>query len=427
MRCLVFEVGLDGRQSSDRRMTRIFMAVRHSIDAKQYYGGLWSSNFYPALRELGCEIVESQIDLLSTSRFMAIASGFTREELEVRANTTEKILDEVREAKRQGPVDLFLSYFYNAHFDPAGFDDLRGLGIPSVNFYCNSIYQFAQVAAIAAKAEFSWHPEKDARASYLTIGARPLWVQMGADPHLCRPVRGIERQPKVCFVGQRYADRERWLAALVQANVLTDIYGSGWGIEVEDKAMSVCEERFYLGRRQSTPGTLRSYLQLVSDEARQHGVVNALKRLNARAAYKRERRGFDRTLHSRVRGRAGDLARVFSAYEVCTNFSNVWADGHPGSPLIPHVRLRDFEAPMCRTCYLTGNTDEIRQFYAVGREIDTYHDESELIDKVRFYLTNRNAAEALREAGYRRALRDHTWKRRFEELFVKIKLNVTRP
>src|SRR5262249_17824263 len=155
-----------------------------------------------------------QTDLLHTSRFMTIGDNFTHEELGVRAQTTERILDEVRQARQRGPVHLFLSYFYNAHFDPAGFDELRRLGIPSINFYCNSIHQFALVGAIAAKADFSWHPEGDARQSYLSAGARPVRVQLGADPNVYHPVHGLERQPKACFVGQRYADRDRWLAAL---------------------------------------------------------------------------------------------------------------------------------------------------------------------------------------------------------------------
>jgi hypothetical protein len=402
---------------------RIFTAVRHSIDPTKYYGGLWSSNFYPALRELDYEIVESRTDLFPTSRFMGVAGNFTREERAMRAQTTERILNEVREAKRQGPVHLFLSYFYNAHFDPAGFDELRRLGIPSINFYCNSIYQFGQVAAIAARADFSWHPERDARSSYLAVGARPVWVQMGADPRLYRPINRINRQPTVCFVGQRYADRERWLAALVEANIPIDIYGSGWGNDPEDQQMTVPKETFYLGRRQTTPGTLRSYFQLGSHEVRQQGVVRALKRLTARAAYMREKRRLNLRLRSQAKGRAGDLARVFSAYEICLNFSNVWEDGCPGSPLIQHVRLRDFEAPMCRTCYLTGHSDEIREFYEVGREIDTYRETSELVDKSRFYLKNSVVAEKMREAGYQRALRDHTWMHRFRELFRKIGLD----
>ena len=51
---------------------RIFTAVRHSIDPKYYYGGLWSGNFYPAIQQLGHEIIESQVDLLPVSGFMSI-------------------------------------------------------------------------------------------------------------------------------------------------------------------------------------------------------------------------------------------------------------------------------------------------------------------------------------------------------------------
>src|SRR5262249_29242303 len=124
-----------------------------------------------------------------------------------------------------------------------------------------------------------------------------------------------------------------------------------------------------------------------------------------------------------AKGWAEEIAATFAAYEICLNFSNVWADGRPGSRLIPHVRLRDFEAPMCRTCYLTEHTDEIEEFYEVGMEIDTYRTPEELVDKAKFYLMSPAAAERLREAGFRRALRDHTWTRRFQELFGKIQLD----
>src|SRR4051812_23789248 len=120
---------------------RIFCAIRHSKNPRHYYGSLWSSNFYPALTQLGHEIVESETDLLPASRFMHIAGDFTAGEKRVRSGIAERILAEVRREHSIRPVGLFLSYFYNAHFDPAGFDELRRLGIPSVNFYCNSVYQ----------------------------------------------------------------------------------------------------------------------------------------------------------------------------------------------------------------------------------------------------------------------------------------------
>jgi spore maturation protein CgeB len=100
----------------------------------------------------------------------------------------------------------------------------------------------------------------------------------------------------------------------------------------------------------------------------------------------------------------------------------VWADGRPGSQLIPHVRLRDFEAPMCRTCYLTGYSDEILEFYEPGREIDVYRNTEELTEKTQYYLSHPAQAEKLRAAGFARARRDHTWQRRFEQLFREMKL-----
>lgn len=402
---------------------RVFCAIRHSNDPKFFYGGLWSGNFYPALRELGHEILESQTDLLPTSRFMHIAGDFTCEELQVRATTTERILNEVHAALRRGPLDLFFSYFYNAHFDPAGFDELRHLGIPSINFFCNSTYQFGHVASVAAKADFSWHAERDARDLYSAVGGRPVWVQMAADPKIYYPLAGRVRVPSACFVGLRYADRDRLAAALINSGVSLALYGSGW--EDDSPAMATTRERDttpYLGRICPRPGSTRSYLQAAIGTIQTQGFGRGLRRLIQQWRYRSATRRLTPAIRTAAKGRADNVAETFAVYELVLNFSNVWADGRPGSNLIPHVRLRDFEGPMCRTCYLTGHSDEIQEFYDIGREVDTYRSAEELVDKAKFYLGHPDVAESLRDAGYRRALRDHTWKRRFEDLFQKIGL-----
>ncbi len=403
---------------------RIFIAVRHSTDPRYFYGGLWKSNFYPALRELGHELIESGVDLLPASRFMSIPSGFTPQELAERARITENILEEVRTALLRGPVDLFLSYFYNSHFDPQGFDELRRLGIPSVNFYCNSIHQFELVSEVSSGADFAWHAERDARESYLRVGANPIWVQMAADPDFYHPVSGRQRQSKAVFVGQKYADRERWLAEVINAKLPIDVYGSGWKPE-PDSQVTGDDQSHYLGRRAVRPGSVSSYARRAAQEFRSGGLLGGIQRVRQQAVLRRESRAIAEIIKPHIQGRAADLAEVLARYEVCLNFSNVWADGRPGSRLIPHVRLRDFEGPMCRTCYLTGHSDEVTEFYKVGVEIDTYRNAEELVDKTRFYLENPNCAEKLREAGYRRALRDHTWQRRFDELFRKLQLHTT--
>ena len=62
-------------------LMRIFTCVRHSNDPKQFStGALWSGNFSPALRRLGHELVESQVDLLPASRFMERADQFAADQ-----------------------------------------------------------------------------------------------------------------------------------------------------------------------------------------------------------------------------------------------------------------------------------------------------------------------------------------------------------
>lgn len=355
---------------------------------------------------------------------MHIGSRFTLQELEKRAETTERILDEVRAAHREGPIDLFLSYFYNAHFEPAGFDELRRLGIPSVNFYCNSVYQFSLVEEIAAKADYSWHPERDAASRYHSVGATPVRVQLGADPDLYHPFNGAKRKRAACFIGQRYADRDRWLAALDDAHVPFEIYGAGWKSRAETGEIAAAGGEVYLGRKQYCPGSLGSYAHAIHENIAGDGLIGGVSRTAKQWQYRRGTQRVTAQIIAHAQGRADDIAKTVAQYEVCLNFSNVWADGRPGSPLIPHVRLRDFEAPMCRTCYLTGHTDEIGEFYEVGKEIDTYECQEELVDKTRFYLLHPDDAERLRAAAYGRARQDHTWKSRFEELFRKLGLEL---
>jgi len=413
---------------------RIYCAVRHSSDPNKFYGSLWSDNFYPALKRLGHEVIESQVDLLPASKFMSIPGDFTPQELECRAKITQQILDEVKTAHQQAPIDLFLCYFYNSHFDPAGYDTLQKLGMTCVNFYCNSVYQFAQVAEQAKAVQWSWHAEQPAEQLYREVGAQPVWVQMAADPEVYRPMEShAQRKRSASFVGQRYADRALLLGALAQAGIPLDIYGNNWGAPPptsengtpKHSTPQEPEPREYLGRKRMVPGSHSARLSVLMGHLKTQGLIGGTARVIRHYQHLREVKRVLPLLVPYARGHAKGLEglrKVYAEHEVVLNFANVWADCHPGSTLIPHVRLRDFEAPMCRACYLTGHTDEIEHFYEVGEQIDTYRTPDELVDKTRFYLDHPEAAEKLRQKGFERARRDHTWEQRFKELFGKIGL-----
>ena len=58
---------------------------------------------------------------------------------------------------------------------------------------------------------------------------------------------------------------------------------------------------------------------------------------------------------------------------------------------------------MSGALYCTGYIDELAEFFEPDKEVVVYHDEGELVEKVRYYLAHPEQAEAVRQAGRRRA------------------------
>jgi len=81
------------------------------------------------------------------------------------------------------------------------------------------------------------------------------------------------------------------------------------------------------------------------------------------------------------------------------------------------LKGRDFEVPMSGGLYLTQDNPELSLVYEVGKEIVTYRNEKECVEKIRYLLNYPEIAADIREAGRQRVLRDHTWGKRFEQLF----------
>ncbi len=83
------------------------------------------------------------------------------------------------------------------------------------------------------------------------------------------------------------------------------------------------------------------------------------------------------------------------------------------------LKLRDFEVPMSGNLYLTQDNPELALVYDVDKEIVTYKDENDCAKKVKWLLNNPEQAEKIRKAGRKRALKDHTWEKRFVDIFQK--------
>ena len=108
-----------------------------------------------------------------------------------------------------------------------------------------------------------------------------------------------------------------------------------------------------------------------------------------------------------------EMVRMYSRSRINLGFGGV--DAHRETYCL---KGRDFEIPMSGGLYLTEDHPELETVYNVGREIIAYRGFDDLLAKIRRLLANPGEAETIRQAGYRRARRDHTWEMRFEKVFT---------
>ena len=107
-----------------------------------------------------------------------------------------------------------------------------------------------------------------------------------------------------------------------------------------------------------------------------------------------------------------EMVKLYSRSRINLGFAGV---GH--SKNLTCLKGRYFEVPMSGGLYLTHDNQELSLVYDVGKEIVTYKDENDCAKKIQWLLSNFDEADKIRKAGRERALKDHTWEKRFENVF----------
>ena len=81
---------------------------------------------------------------------------------------------------------------------------------------------------------------------------------------------------------------------------------------------------------------------------------------------------------------------------------------------------RNFEIPGCGGFQLSYYSEDLEKHFRISDEIAIYHDEDDLIDKVRYYLRHEDERETIARAGHERVVSEHTFSRRFLDLVARI-------
>jgi len=376
---------------------RIFQAIHAATNPSVPGSRTWYRNLYEPLIELGHEVV---LFLTDEGR-----KAVRRRDAAARAAFSQKMLDAFRREHAQKPFDLFFAYLTDGMVEPGAIDEIRKTGVPTCNFSCNNAHQFYLVEELSPHFDYSLHSEKDAREKFLSIGANPLWWPMASNPKYFKPI-DVPRTIPVSFVGANYALRARYIAHLLENDIDAHAYGPGWVWGTSSRWRSIAKRYKYL------------LLALVARSPQAQSAASA------QLADHDFRRTLGALFPANVHPPVSDeeLIALYSRSHISLGFLEVYDRHDPSRPVTQHLHLREFEAPMSGALYFTGYTEELAEMFEPGKEVVVYRNQHELLDKVRYYLAHPKEAERVRQAGRARALKDHTYQRRFQQLFTALDL-----
>lgn len=129
-----------------------------------------------------------------------------------------------------------------------------------------------------------------------------------------------------------------------------------------------------------------------------------------------------------------DMINIFQRSKISLNFSNsasnninyllsspkaLW-NSLRSKKRSEQIKGRHFEIPACGALELSYYVEGLEHLFSIGEEIAIYLNSADMIEKVRFYLDHDELRERVAHAGYQRTLNDHTYGKRFSDVFKKL-------
>jgi spore maturation protein CgeB len=275
-----------------------------------------------------------------------------------RDTTSRRLVDLVRAEK----PELLLCVLFT---DQLNVDAVAGISRSSdtvtFNWFCDDQWRFESYSRYWAPA-FNWvsTTATSALPKYEALGYRNVIKTQWACNHFLYKKLDLPLLYEVTFVGQPHGDRRAVIRSIERAGIRVQAWGHGWPqgrLNQEQMIETFNQSRINLNLSNSSTTTSRFAL---------------------------------RRWLVRKRSSASELSQI---------------------------KGRNFEVPGCGGFLLTDPAENLEAYYAPGREIGTFCRPAELVETIRYYLDHEDQRRAIAAAGYQRTAAEHTYERRFNEIF----------
>jgi len=288
-----------------------------------------------------------------------------------------KLLDVVDKFK----PDLCFFFLINNDIKNDTLDKIKKLKIITLNWFADDHWRFYNFSRHIA-SHFTWVATTDPMAleKYNKAGIKNvIGTQWACNHFLCKPLE-LPKNYDATFLGQPHGNRKEMIDAVKKAGINIKCWGYGWpaGVISGDEMIKIFSQtKINIGLTNSS-------------------TENFLKSL------------------ARIFQKTGSKFSIARIKEWGDNLKAVL--GKKNSQL----KGRNYDIPGCGAFLLTQDADDLRSRYEDGREVVIFNNKKDLVEKIKYYLEHEKDREKIAVAGYERTIKDHTYEKRFNQIFKEI-------
>jgi hypothetical protein len=304
-----------------------------------------------------------------------------------RVRTSEQLRDRIRAAHREHGLDAVISYCFAFDVLPEVVEETIQMGVPWVNFFCDSTHMFEKVEPLARVVSLNWFPESAAAPRYRSLGVPWLCAPYAWNPDWLPDLTNRSAVRPAAFIGLPTTNRITQLGWLRVLGCQVQVRGHYW--------VGTGRSPFY----NAAPARKRLFKALLKPDLGEKVLRRflwPLVRPLARGPLADEEFGdfVKETVVMLGLNQGKDARGQFASY----------------------LKFRDMEFPGYGCCYLTEDNDDIRRIFEVGKEVLTYRSLREAADQIRRIGKEPERARQIGCAGRRQVLENHNWAVRLKQL-----------
>lgn len=369
-------------------MLILYVALKYDYGRPEQGYSFEHHNFYHSLLHMRHDILYFD--------FMTLLQEHGREWMNRR-------LLEVAKAERP---DLMFTVLFTDELYPAVIREIsENTDTVTLNWFSDDHWRFENYSRYWAPC-FNWviTTAKSALRKYARLGHRNvIKSQWACNQFLYRKLH-LPLEYDVTFVGKPHGNRREIIQALRDAGINVQVWGSGWEsgrLSQEEMIRIFNQSRINLNlSNASTP--------VSTPKARARNLT---------------RKWFSRSLDVVPFGSKAKAMSKTWLSALRPSASVALDQGRRvnlGQQYTEQIKARNFEIPGCGGFLMTGTAENLEDYYDIGRAVVCFDDVDALIRKVRYYLNHEDERATIAEAGYMRTLQEHTYVRRFNEIFQQI-------